>query len=291
MKKTVLSNIIMIFSAIVLMLFCISLLVPFFWMLLTSFKDPIDYVLNVFGLPEQFMYENYLSVFKLLKITTIVDGGLVEYNIFNMLFYSFVIAIVSGFMGVFLPTITAYIVSKYNFRLKNLIFNTAIIVMIIPIVGNLPSQLRVTQALGIYNNLLPYLIFSAGPFGFNFILMYGAFKSLSWTYAEAAFIDGASHFTVMLKIMFPMIMPTFSTLFILGFIGHWNDYMIPITFLPSYPNLAYGMYNFQLEAARIGAAMPEILAGFVIVSVPTCIMYFTLQKFGLKNVRMGGLKG
>ena len=194
-------------------------------------------------------------------------------------------------MGVFLPTITAYIVSKYNFRLKNLIFNTAIIVMIIPIVGNLPSQLRVTQALGIYNNLLPYLIFSAGPFGFNFILMYGAFKSLSWTYAEAAFIDGASHFTVMLKIMFPMIMPTFSTLFILGFIGHWNDYMIPITFLPSYPNLAYGMYNFQLEAARIGAAMPEILAGFVIVSVPTCIMYFTLQKFGLKNVRMGGLKG
>ena len=291
MRKTVLSNIIMVCSAAILLLFCVSLLVPFFWMVFTSFKNPIDYVLNVFGLPEQFEFENYASVFKLLKIRVVIEGGLVEYNISNMLFYSLIIAVVSGFMNVFVPTITAYIVSKYNFGFKNVIYNTAIIVMIIPIVGNLPSQLRVTQALGIYNNLIPYLVFSAGPFGFNFILMYGAFKSISWTYAEAAFIDGAGHFTVMWKIMFPMIMPTFSTLFILGFIGHWNDYMIPITFLPSYPNLAYGMYNFQLEAARLGAAMPEILAGFVIVSIPTCVMYFTLQKFGLKNVRMGGLKG
>lgn len=291
MKKTIASNIIMICSAIILLLFCVSLLVPFFWMVFTSFKSPIDYVLNVFGMPEKFEFENYASVFRLLKIRVMIDGWLLEYNIFNMLFYSLIIAVVSGFMNVFVPTITAYIVSKYNFGMKNVIYNTAIIVMIIPIVGNLPSQLRVTQALGIYNNLIPYLVFSAGPFGFNFILMYGAFKSISWTYAEAAFIDGAGHFTVMWKIMFPMIMPTFSTLFILGFIGHWNDYMIPITFLPSYPNLAYGMYNFQLEAARLGAAMPEILAGFVIVSIPTCIMYFTLQKFGLKNVRMGGLKG
>lgn len=291
MRKTVLSNIIMVCSAVILLVFCVSLLVPFFWMVFTSFKNPIDYVLNVFGLPEQFEFENYASVFKLLKIRVVIEGGLVEYNILNMLFYSLIIAVVSGFMNVFVPTITAYIVSKYNFGFKNVIYNTAIIVMIIPIVGNLPSQLRVTQALGIYNNLIPYLVFSAGPFGFNFILMYGAFKSISWTYAEAAFIDGAGHFTVMWKIMFPMIMPTFSTLFILGFIGHWNDYMIPITFLPSYPNLAYGMYNFQLEAARLGAAMPEILAGFVIVSIPTCVMYFTLQKFGLKNVRMGGLKG
>ena len=291
MKKTIASNIIMICSAIILLLFCVSLLVPFFWMVFTSFKSPIDYVLNVFGMPEKFEFENYASVFRLLKIRVMIDGWLLEYNIFNMLFYSLIIAVVSGFMNVFVPTITAYIVSKYNFGMKNVIYNTAIIVMIIPIVGNLPSQLRVTQALGIYNNLIPYLVFSAGPFGFNFILMYGAFKSISWTYAEAAFIDGAGHFTVMWKIMFPMIMPTFSTLFILGFIGHWNDYMIPITFLPSYPNLAYGMYNFQLEAARLGAAMPEILAGFVIVSIPTCVMYFTLQKFGLKNVRMGGLKG
>lgn len=291
MRKTVLSNIIMVCSAVILLLFCVSLLVPFFWMVFTSFKNPVDYVLNVFGLPEQFEFENYASVFKLLKIRVVIEGGLVEYNILNMLFYSLIIAVVSGFMNVFVPTITAYIVSKYNFGFKNVIYNTAIIVMIIPIVGNLPSQLRVMQALGIYNNLIPYLVFSAGPFGFNFILMYGAFKSISWTYAEAAFIDGAGHFTVMWKIMFPMIMPTFSTLFILGFIGHWNDYMIPITFLPSYPNLAYGMYNFQLEAARLGAAMPEILAGFVIVSIPTCVMYFTLQKFGLKNVRMGGLKG
>ena len=291
MKKTILSNVTMICSAIILLLFCVSLLVPFFWMIFTSFKNPIDYILNVFGLPEKFEFGNYATVFKLLKIRVIVDEWLIEYNIFNMLLYSLIIAVVSGFMNVFVPTITAYIVSKYSFGVKNLIYNTAIIVMIIPIVGNLPSQLRVTQALGIYNNLIPYLVFSAGPFGFNFILMYGAFKSISWTYAEAAFIDGAGHSTVMWKIMFPMIMPTFSTLFILGFIGHWNDYMIPITFLPSYPNLAYGMYNFQLEAARLGAAMPEILAGFVIVSIPTCVMYFTLQKFGLKNVRMGGLKG
>ncbi|MBR0189302.1 MAG: carbohydrate ABC transporter permease [Clostridia bacterium] len=291
MRKTILSNIIMIISAIILILFCISLLLPFFWMLITSFKDPIDYILNTFGWPTKMMFSNYPSVIELLSVTVVSGGAVVEYKIWNMLLFSLIIAVVSGFMNVFVPTITAYIVSKYNFKAKRLIYNVAIIVMIIPIVGNLPSALRVTQALGIYNNIIPYLVFTAGPFGFNFILMYGAFKSLSWSYAEAAFIDGAGHFTVMFRIMFPMIMPTFSTLFILGFIAHWNDYMVPITFLPSYPNLAYGMYNFQLEASRIGAAMPEILAGFVIVSIPTCVMYLGLQRFGLKNVRMGGLKG
>ena len=86
MRKTVLSNIIMVCSAVILLLFCVSLLVPFFWMVFTSFKNPIDYVLNVFGLPEQFEFENYASVFKLLKIRVVIEGGLVEYNILNMLF-------------------------------------------------------------------------------------------------------------------------------------------------------------------------------------------------------------
>ena len=81
MKKTILSNIIMICSAVILLLFCVSLLVPFFWMVLTSFKDPIDYVLNVFGPPKKFMFDNYATVFKLLKIRVVITGGLVEYTI------------------------------------------------------------------------------------------------------------------------------------------------------------------------------------------------------------------
>ena len=163
-------------------------------------------------------------------------------------------------------------------------------VMTVPIVGTLPTRLRIYKMIGLYNNLAGMTIFPALPFGFTFILFYGAFKSISNSYSEAAFMDGAGHWQVMLRIMFPMMFPTFVAQFLLAFIGHWNDYMVIITWLPSYANLAFGMYMFQAEAARYGAGMPHILAGFVIVAIPTAIIWLVSQKLITSKIMVGGLK-
>lgn len=91
--------------------------------------------------------------------------------------------------------------------------------------------------------------------------MYGFFKNVSWTYAEAAFVDGGGHFTVFFRIMLPLAIGPIVTLFVVSAIGHWNDYMTMILYIPSYPTLASGAIRVSGEAIR-EVNYPYILRGF-----------------------------
>ena len=121
--------------------------------------------------------------------------------------------------------------------------------------------------------------------------MYGAFKSISWTYAEAAFIDGAGHHTVMYRIFMPMMMHTLFALIVLGIVGGWNDYMTIITYLPSYPNLAYGIYMFNALSTVNQHSDPVVMAGFVLVAITTVSILCVAQNFVSNKVVVCGLKG
>ena len=276
---------------IILIAFCISLVFPVIWMIYTSFKDELSYLLDPFSWPEQFYGENYPTVIENLQVKVLTQDSVLLYGPLEMILFSFILATGVSFMSVLMPALVSYAVSKYHFFGKNFLFNLGIIVMIIPIVGALPSQMVIYRALGIYNNIVPYILVSASCFGFNFVLLYGSWKSISWSYAEAAFIDGAGHFTVFFRIMIPMQVPIFTTLFVLSFIGSWNDYMAPVVWLPSYPNLAYGMYYFQNEASRLGFGIPTVMAGFVVVSIPTAILFICSQRIITREFMVGGLKG
>ena len=293
LKKSsqILSNIVLGVIFTIMIILALSMIVPIVWLICASFKSTSAFSFDPIYPPTNWRYMNYVELFQNFKVRAVRPTQILTYGYFEMMGNSLLIAVITAVMGVFIPAITAYIVSKYNFPGKSAIYTTAIIVMIIPIVGSMPSRMSVLKFLNIYNNLIPYLLFTPGPFGFNFLLLYGAFKGISWDYAEAAFIDGASHLRVMFTIMFPMMLPTFSTLFVMGFIGSWNDYMTIITWLPGYPNLASGMYNFQSEASRYGLGKPVIMAGFVVVMIPTVILYFCTQKLIMSNMRVGGLKG
>ncbi len=287
----ILSKVIIIFSFVLLVILSLCLFIPFIWLILSSFKTVVDYELYAFSIPSKWNFSNYADVFKLLKARVTLSHAVVEYGFVEMILYSFAIAASKSVMAVFMPALAAYVVSKYNFKIKSILYMISIFVMIIPIVGSLPSQMVIYKSLGIYDNLIPFILLTTGSFGYNFLLLFASFKGVSWSYAESAFIDGASHIKVMFKIMFPLMMPVFSTLFVLAFVANWNDYMITVTWLPSYPNLAYGMYKFQADATKNAIGMPTILAGFVVVMIPTIILYTASQRMILKNLTMGGLKG
>lgn len=89
----------------------------------------------------------------------------------------------------------------------------------------------------------------------------------------------------------PMMMPTLFALFVLGFVGGWNDYMTIITYLPSYPNLAYGIYMFNSLSTVNQHSDPVVMAGFVLVAIPTVTIWCISQKFVSNKVVVGGLKG
>lgn len=284
-------NTIFIITGIIIAVQAITLLFPFVWMVLTSFKGLLDYSNNFIGLPKKWHFENYTDIFSILKIQAVKNGELYEFNVFDMLINSFKIAIFRPFFSMIGMILCSYVVAKYDFKGKGILLSINIFVMVIPIVGSLANTLTIYRQLGIYNNLWAYIILPGSPFGFDFLLMLGVFKGISPAYSEAATIDGAGHLTVFLRICLPLALPTIFTLYILGFIGAWNDYSSSLIYLPSVPNLSYGLYLFQYDASKYGATLPEILAAFVTCSMPSVILFCCSQKVITKSLMIGGLKG
>lgn len=267
-----------------------SLLLPFLWMLITSVKGRIDFADSFMGLPTVWHWENYSSIFKLLRVQVIKNGVFYEFNVFSMMTNSLLMAFVNPLNNLISCVCCSYVVAKYDFKIRKALFNINIFVMTIPIVGSLANTLIVYKQLGIYDNLWMYMLFPGGPFGFNFLLLYNVFKGIPNSYSEAVFIDGGGHFTVFVKIILPTVMPTLTALYVLGFIGNWNDYSASLVYLPSVPTLAYGLYLFQYDAAKYGASLPQILAGFTICSIPSVVLYCLFQPVITKSLAMGGLK-
>lgn len=279
----------------VAIVYCISLIIPLAWSLMTAFKTPVDYILNSFGFPKVKKFglapENFINVLKRFQLRQ----GTRLYGLFDMLFNSLLYAIVPSLSGVFWMTAVAYVMARYKFWGNKALYNLGLVVMLIPIVGNMASSMIIKKAMGLYDNMyVSILIPPATAFsGMHFLILYGALKAIPFAYSEAAEIDGASRYAVMFKIILPMVLPTCATLFILDFITNWNSYESFLIWYPSTPNIAYGMYTFQSTASQgSGAAtVPEILAGFIMCMIPSAILYLSSQKLIQSKFTVGGLKG
>jgi len=162
--------------------------------------------------------------------------------------------------------------------------------MVVPIVGTLPAQFRLMQSLGLVGNPLGLILLSAGPFGISFFLMYGFFKSISWSYAEAAFMDGAGHARVFFTIMFPLAFPAILALSIISFIGGWNDYVGPALYMRNIPTLAVGLRHITVNL-RQQMAFPAMFAAMMIALIPVLTLFVIFQKTIMRNTIAGGLKG
>lgn len=279
----------------VAIVYCVSLIVPLAWSLMTAFKTPVDYILNSFGFPKVKQYglapENFINVLQRFQLRQ----GTRIYGLTDMLINSLVFAIVPSLVGVFWMTLVAYVMARYKFWGNNALYNLGIVIMLIPIVGNMASSMIIKKAMGLYDNMyVSIFIPPATAFsGMHFLILYGAMKSIPFAYSEAAEIDGASRYAIMFKIIVPMVLPTCATLFILDFIANWNAYESFLIWYPSTPNIAYGMYTFQSVASQgSGAAtVPEILAGFIMCMIPSAILYLSSQKLIQSKFTVGGLKG
>ena len=184
----------------------------------------------------------------------------------------------------------AYALSKYRFRLNTPIYAAIIFSMTVPVVGTMGATFKLISDLGIYNTPFYVILTSFSGIGFNFLILYGVFKNISWNYAEAVFVDGGNHFTVFFKIMLPQAVTPMIALAIISAIGHWNDYMTPLLYLPDYPTVASGIYKIKLESASRGDT-PSYFAGLVLSIVPVLIVYGCFSDMIMQNFNMGGLKG
>ena len=111
---------------------------------------------------------------------------------------------------------------------------------------------------------------NASFLGVNYLLFYAAFKGIDKTYYEAAMMDGCSEFIQMCAIGIPLVKTAFMSIFLLEVIALWNDYQTPLMFAPTYPTLAYGVYNMSMSG-YIGLTSPSMRIGssyYLIIPMP-----------------------
>ena len=161
-----------------------------------------------------------------------------------MFINSIILTLGGTIVSTIVASMTAYVIAKYDFVGRKFLYNMAIFTFIIPIVGNLPATYKLVNDLGLMNNI-GILVLYAGGFGFNFIILHSYFKSIPWSYAEAAFMDGASNFQVFRKVMLPLARGPITSIALISGIGIWNDYMTPFLYLDEKPTLSLGIYMFQ----------------------------------------------
>ena len=272
-------------------LYAASLIFPFLYMFFNALKDPYEYLLqdSHLALPEDWLFSNFAEAFTKMKIEDSVGEAIYfPQMFFNSIWYS----IFATASGVFASALTSYCIAKYKFKIRGLLYGVAIFSMTIPIVGNTGSFFKLIYQLGRYNSPIYPIITGFGGFGFNFLVLYGFFKSLPWSYAEATFIDGGGHATVFFKIMLPMAWPAMLTLCIMAFIGAWNDYMTMILYMPDFPTLASGLYVIEASLKRgDGGNYPVYYAALMISCIPIIVIFSVFSDIIMSNFTIGGLKG
>lgn len=268
---------------VVLILHICTLFVPWLWTFMASLKGTWEYDTGyAFDLPKKWLFSNFLDAFLKLE----VEGTTFLQMIWNSVWY----VGLNATLDMFIPACTGYCLSKYDFKGKNIIYATAITCLTIPIVGSMASAFKIYQTLKIYDTPFYVIISSMGGFGGTFLIYYGYFKNISWSYAEATMMDGGGPFTIFFKVMLPQALPLMTTYAITGAIASWNDYMSFITYMPSWPNLATGLYYYQSDAQRYGG-YPLFFAGSLISLIPTITIFVAFSSKIMTSLSIGGLKG
>ena len=278
-KKT--KIVFMLISAI-FFVYSITLLYPTFYGLIVALKENgRAYMQDPIGISFPLYFENFAKAFEALTLGETTFPQM----IFNSIWYS----AGSTVMTLAASTCTAYVVCKYKFRARNFIYSAVIVVMMIPIYGSLPATFRLFTQLGMIDS--PLLLISAfGGFGSSFLYIYAFCKSLSWSYAEAAFVDGATNWQVFSKVMLPMLKPPLAALGVMGFVGCWNDYSNPMLYLPNMQVLASGLYTYEFNMTYT-ANQPIYFAGAILAIIPAVALYAIFQNTIMTHVYIGGLKG
>ena len=278
------TRVLFIVMFVILVLFVISFIFPFAWILMNAFKPTSEFGLNMMGWPKNFTFENFANAF------TYRNAATRNKTIMEMLLMTILIAGVGTIVTVFTSTAAAYVVAKYKFFGRNVIFAVVIFSLIVPIVGSLPSQMQMMKnVLHLDGTWIGCVFIYSGGFGANFLLLYSFFKNLSWTYVEAAKIDGANDFVIFFRIIIPMAKGPIIAISIIQLIGLWNDYQTPSIYLPKYPTLAVGLqYLFDKMQSQ---SYPMMFATIIIAILPILILFAAFSKTIMENTSVGGLKG
>ena len=270
----------LIICSVIFSIYAFSLLYPIIWIFVKSIQNPVEFVFDAERFfPSTIYFGNYTRMVK-------------EFDFVPMITNTIILSLITPTVQIAACCSISYAFAKFRFKGRMIVYFIAIASMFIPSVGTLAATYELMMGLKLMDSLIGYVILCGSGMGFSFLLVSAQYENVSREYSESAEMDGASRFRIFAQIVTPLILPTITTLWLLSFIGCWNDYQMPYLFLPSHHTLSVGIKQLQFIATQSGGTdYPVLFAGIIMVELPILIIFFTFQKKILTFSTGGGIKG
>jgi len=267
-----------------IILFVITLLIaiifffPIFFNLMSAFKSNAEIMRDAIAFPKGF----YLESFKYLLTETRYPAAIVNSAILTILSILFMIIVIP---------MAAYAIGRTENKLTNAIFIYLLFGMMIPFQVYMIPLFKELNMIGVFGTLAgPIVVYISGSVGFGVLLYTSFLKGVPKEIEESASIDGCSKTRTFWTIVFPLLAPCTATLVVLQGLGIWNDFLMPMLVLPSgqaktmIVEIFYYVGEFQ-------SRWDMIFAGTTMSLVPVLIAFVMLQKYFIKGISTGAVKG
>jgi multiple sugar transport system permease protein len=252
-------------------------LLPFLWMLTTSFKPEAD----VFNFPIEWIPSKWHLIENYKQVWT---GGFFKYYL-----NSIYITLTTTFINVFVCALAAFGFSKLRFRGRDTMFLLVLALYMVPPQASLVPQFLLFNWLNLIDTHIGLILINSFSIIGAFMLRQ-FFMGVNNEFMESARMDGAGHFRSFFQIALPLIRPGLATYAILRFIWTWNDYQYPLIFLKS-KELFTIQLGIRLFGDQYGDIYSLMMAGAVSAIVPLLIIFALGQKQVIEGISLGGVKG
>lgn len=261
-----------------LVLGCLVALIPLIVIFLISFKTGDEIAaFGAFSLPQNWLnFSNYTAAFT-------------RGNMWLGFVNTSIIIVVSMLGTILFGSMTAYVLSRFNFRLKKLVIFLFLLASLVPGVTTQVATFQVVNALGLFNTLWAGIVLYMGTDIIAIYIFLQFLESIPMELDEAAIIDGASHFTIYRKIILPLLQPAIITVVIIKGVAIYNDFYTPFLYMPKTSLGVISTTLFKFKGPYINQ-WEVIGAGIVLAVIPTLIIFLALQKYIYNGLTRGSIR-
>ena len=271
---------------LLLIVWALTTIYPLIWVVMNSFKDKKQIVSNSFALPfgGLFTLDNY-------------EKAINKFSIFTAYRNSLIISCTVAAVVILFAGLASYALVRYKFRGSNLMNSLVIAAMMFPVFATIIPVFRMESSWGIVNTnniwlallscALPQI---AGNLAFAIVVLSGYIKGLPVELEEAAYMEGCNAYQIFFKVIMPLTKPSFATVGIFSFLWSYND-LFTQTFFLRFPN-HWAITRLLSEiSGKQGTDYGLMAAAVSLIVVPLIVVYVCLQKYIIKGMTAGAIKG
>ncbi len=275
-----------IFRTVICVLLCVISILPFYIMIINATRGSAEIQAGLNSIKDFLPGSDLVSNFK-----GMVDASLgKDTNVWQAMLHSAIIAVPATILQVYFATFTAYGLTVYQFKLRNMAWSFIMAIMMIPAQVSVIGLMEFMTKIGLYNTYWPLILPAiAAPSTVYFMKQYMQ-SALSLEIIEAARIDGSGELATFNKIALPLMKPAMATQAIFAFVASWNNLYVPNMMIIGTDKYTLPMFITGLQSDQIRMNYGFLYVSLTLTVLPLLIVYFALSKYIIAGVALGGVK-